>query len=76
MDMNTVRTVFEVNVFAPMVLVKEFVHMLIASGSGRIMHPESISGILPVPFSAAYNCSKAALHAFSNTIRVELAPFG
>lgn len=75
MDMSEVRDLFEVNLFAPMILVQEFIHLLIASGDGRIMHTGSISGIMPVPFSAAYNASKAALHSFNNTLRVELAPF-
>ncbi|KAJ7360717.1 hypothetical protein DFH08DRAFT_951375 [Mycena albidolilacea] len=30
---------------------------------------------MPVPFSAAYNTSKAALHSFCDMTRVELAPF-
>lgn len=73
--LSDVRALFELNVFAPMIMVQEFVHLLIASGSGRIVNTGSISGIMPVPFSVAYNASKAALHAFGNTIRVELAPF-
>lgn len=75
MQLPDVRALFEVNIFAPMALVKEFVHLLIASGDGRIVQIGSISGIMPVPFGVAYNASKAALHAFSNTLRVELAPF-
>ncbi|KAF8071602.1 NAD-P-binding protein [Lyophyllum atratum] len=75
MVLSDVRALFEVNLFAPMAMVQEFVHMLIASGDGRIANIGSLSGIMPVPFSAAYNASKAALHSFSNTIRVELAPF-
>ncbi|KXN87143.1 NADPH-dependent 1-acyldihydroxyacetone phosphate reductase [Leucoagaricus sp. SymC.cos] len=73
--LSDVRALFEVNVFAPMAMVQEFVHLLIASGDGRIANTGSVSGIMPVPFSVAYNASKAALHSFCNTIRVELAPF-
>lgn len=75
MDMAEVRALFEVNFFGPICMVQEFVHLLIASGDGRIVQTGSISGIMPVPFSAAYNTSKAALHSFANTLRVELAPF-
>jgi len=74
-DMSEVRAHFEVNLFAVMTMVQEFVPLLIASGDGRILQIGSISGIMPVPFSGAYNASKAALHAYGNTIRVELAPF-
>lgn len=35
----------------------------------------SIAGFAPIPFGAAYNMSKAALMALSNTLRVEMAPF-
>lgn len=31
---------------------------------------------MPYVFGSVYNASKAALHAYSNTLRVELAPFG
>ncbi|KAJ7633041.1 NAD-P-binding protein [Roridomyces roridus] len=75
MDMSAVRALFEVNLFAPICMVQEFVSLLIASGRGCIVNIGSVSGIMPVPFSAAYNTSKAALHAFGNTLRVELAPF-
>ncbi|KAF7337879.1 Short chain dehydrogenase reductase [Mycena venus] len=75
MDMSSVRALYELNVFAPMCMVQEFVHLLISSEKARIVNIGSVSGITPVPFSAAYNTSKAALHAFGNTLRVELAPF-
>ncbi|EEB98871.1 hypothetical protein MPER_01546 [Moniliophthora perniciosa FA553] len=75
MSMDAVRSLFEVNIFGPMVMVQEFVHLLIASGHGCIVNIGSVSGILPIPFSAAYNASKAAIHALGNTLRVELAPF-
>lgn len=75
MDMAAVRALFEVQIFAPMCMVQEFIQLLISSEKGCIVNTGSISGIMPVPFSAAYNCSKAALHSFGNTLRVELAPF-
>lgn len=32
--------------------------------------------IIPYVFGSVYNASKAALHSFSDCLRVELAPFG
>jgi 1-acylglycerone phosphate reductase len=75
MDIDKVRALFEVNVIAPVRMVQEFIHLLIASGDGRIALASSVSGIMPVPFGGAYNASKAALTSFGNTLRVELAPF-
>ncbi|KAJ6470259.1 NAD-P-binding protein [Mycena vitilis] len=76
MELDRIREIFEVNLFAPMAMVKEFSRLLIAGGDARVVQIGSISGIMPVPFSAAYNASKAGLHSFCNTARVELAPFG
>ncbi|KAJ7654103.1 NAD-P-binding protein [Mycena polygramma] len=75
MDMPAVRALYELHVFGPMSMVQEFIQLLISSGKGCIVNTGSISGIMPVPFSAAYNTSKAALHSFGDTLRVELAPF-
>ncbi|KAJ6553962.1 NAD-P-binding protein [Mycena vulgaris] len=74
-SLEMLREIFEVNLFGPMMMVKEFARLLIAAGDARIVNIGSISGIMPIPFSAAYNASKAALHSFCNTARVELAPF-
>jgi len=56
-------------------MCKEFSPLLIAA-KGTIVQLGSIAGIMPYVFGSAYNASKAALHAYSNTLRVELAPFG
>ncbi|EMD33952.1 hypothetical protein CERSUDRAFT_86728 [Gelatoporia subvermispora B] len=74
-NMSDVRALFEVNVFAVMTMVQEFVPLLIASGDGRILQIGSVASIMPVPFDSAYSATKAALLAYSNTLRVELAPF-
>jgi 1-acylglycerone phosphate reductase len=75
MELTDARSLFEVNVFAAISMVQEFAPLLIASRKGRVVQTGSISGIMPVPFSAAYNASKAALHSFGDTLRGELAPF-
>ncbi|VDB85729.1 unnamed protein product [Peniophora sp. CBMAI 1063] len=75
MHLEDVRNLFETNVIAPVAMVQAFAPMLIASGDGRIVQLGSIAGFAPIPFGAAYNMSKAALMALSNTLRVEMAPF-
>ncbi|KAJ6501948.1 NAD-P-binding protein [Mycena sanguinolenta] len=74
-DMSQARALFEVNVFAPMVMVQEFIPLLISSGKGCVVNVGSGAGLLPLPLQAAYNMSKAAIHSFGYTLAVELAPF-
>lgn len=51
-----------------------------ASLPARVPKPQivmigSISAVNPYTFGSVYNASKAALHAYSNTLRLELQPF-
>ncbi|KAJ7811643.1 NAD-P-binding protein [Mycena olivaceomarginata] len=75
MDLAAARTLFELNVWAPVSMVQEFLPLLISSGRGCVVNIGSTAGILPVPLQAAYNMSKAAIHQFGYTLGVELAPF-
>jgi 1-acylglycerone phosphate reductase len=75
LDMAFVRSLYELNVFGPMCMVQEFLPLLIASGNGCVVNHGSVAGVMPLPFSTAYNSSKAALLSFGNTLRIELAPF-
>ena len=67
---------FETNSFAPLRLIRKVVHSMISQGRGRIINIGSISGVVVTPFSGVYCGSKAALHAFSDALRMELKPFG
>lgn len=75
-DMDEVKAMFDVNVFAVMSMIQSFTKLLIASGDARIVNIGSIAGVMPYPFGSTYNASKAAVHAYSDTLRLELAPFG
>ncbi|KAL6831867.1 NAD(P)-binding protein [Trichoderma camerunense] len=73
-DVNAVKRMFEVNVFGPMQMVHHFHDMLIQA-SGTIVNIGSIGGVVPYMYGASYNASKAALHHYSNTLRLEMSPF-
>lgn len=75
-DMDDVRSVFEANVYSVMLMCKEFVPLLIASGNGMIVNVGSLTAIAPMPFSSSYNATKAAVMSYTNTLRIELAPLG
>lgn len=55
-------------------MCQAFAPLLIAA-KGTIVQIGSVAGVMPYVFGSAYNSSKAALHQYSNTLRVELAPF-
>ncbi|KAJ3822112.1 hypothetical protein F5880DRAFT_1577260 [Lentinula raphanica] len=73
LDMAEFKALLEVNYFAPMSMVKEFLPLLLASDDARIVQTSSISGVVHFPFNGAYNMSKCALNAFADALRIELA---
>jgi len=74
-DIELARSVFDTNVLGTMRMCNEFVDLLIAA-RGQILNLGSVVALLPLPFSAAFNASKAAIHQYSDTLRLELQPFG
>ncbi|VAX18605.1 hypothetical protein MNBD_IGNAVI01-2844 [hydrothermal vent metagenome] len=66
---------FMTNVFAPLSLIKKVVPFMKQNGTGIIINIGSISGLVTTPFAGAYCASKAALHSFSDALRMELKPF-
>lgn len=66
---------FEVNVFAPMRLTREFAPLVIKA-HGVVGFTGSVSGVVPIPYSAVYGATKAAIHQYAAILRLELEPFG
>ncbi len=73
---DDLRAQWETNITGPICLAQLAARGMIARRSGLIVNVGSVSGILVSPFSGAYCASKAALHAVTDALRVELAPFG
>ncbi|MEB3358078.1 MAG: SDR family oxidoreductase [Synechococcales bacterium] len=70
------RSQFHTNVFAPLELVQAVAPAMREAGRGLIINIGSVSGVVTTPFAGVYCASKAALHALSDALRMELAPFG
>ncbi|NMX61287.1 SDR family oxidoreductase [Pseudomonas sp. WS 5079] len=66
---------FETNVFA-IVGVTQALFPALRARKGLVVNIGSVSGVLVTPFAGAYCASKAAVHALSDALRMELAPFG
>ncbi|MEZ2874583.1 MULTISPECIES: SDR family oxidoreductase [Pseudomonas] len=66
---------FETNVFSIVGMTQSLLEPL-RSNRGLVVNIGSVSGVLVTPFAGAYCASKAAVHALSEAMRMELAPLG
>lgn len=73
-DLDDARRCFDTNFFAVVRLVQVFTPLLMQA-KGTIVMLGSLASEMPYVFGSVYNASKAALLAYANTLRVELAPF-
>lgn len=71
---EAMRQQFETNVFSLVELTRACFPLLRAS-RGLVVNIGSISSVLVTPFAGTYCASKAAVHALSDALRMELAPF-
>jgi len=67
---------FETNFFAIIRLIQEVGPTMREKGSGTIVNISSYAGRIGFPVSPAYTSSKFALEGLSESLRLELAPFG
>ncbi|KPA37274.1 oxidoreductase [Fusarium langsethiae] len=79
-DPTRVRSLFDTNVFGLMEVVTAFTPLLLASVSPNyaptVINVASVLARLHQPFSSAYNATKAAVVAYSDTLRLEVQPLG
>ena len=67
---------FETNFFAIIRLIQEVGPTMREKGSGTIVNISSYAGRIGFPVSPAYTSSKFAMEGLSESLRLELAPFG
>ncbi|EED24375.1 estradiol 17 beta-dehydrogenase, putative [Talaromyces stipitatus ATCC 10500] len=69
------RKCFDLNVWSYIAVSQAFLPLLLKS-KGVIVNQTSLASVITFPFQGAYNAAKAAMAAFSDTMRRELEPFG
>ena len=74
-SIEEIRQVIEVNVIGLMAMTQAFLPFL-KSSHGRIVNIGSASGLVAIPLMSPYAASKFAVHAVSDSLRVELKPLG
>jgi NAD(P)-dependent dehydrogenase (short-subunit alcohol dehydrogenase family) len=75
LPIDQLRHQLEVNLVGQVAVTQAFLPAL-RSGRGRIVNVSSIGGRVALPLVGAYNMSKFALEAFSDSLRRELLPLG
>ena len=74
-DDADLQHIFDVNVFGPHRMTNAFLPLLVASG-GRIVNVGSQGGMLSKPYFGPYTMTKHALESYTETLALELAPYG
>lgn len=74
--MAEARRQFEVNLFGAARLIQLLLPLMRMQKSGKIVNVSSMGGKFGEPFGAWYHATKFALEGFSDSLRMELIPFG
>lgn len=75
-DINTVRRLFEVNVFSSLELTQVAIRSMIPRGGGTVIFISSIAGRIPMPFLMPYSMTKFAVSAAAAGLREEMQTLG
>ena len=70
------RDVFETNFWGVARVTKAVLPVMRRQKSGHIINVGSLAGLIGVPGQGFYSASKFALEGYSETLAIELAPFG
>ena len=75
-SMEEARRQLDVNLFGLAYLCRLVLPAMREQGSGRIINISSIAGRVVLPFCGWYHVSKFAVEALSDSLRMEMKPFG
>jgi len=76
LDRHALREQFETNLFGTHQLTARLLPAMREAGHGRVVQISSVLGLVALPWRGAYNASKFALEALSDTLRLELVGSG
>lgn len=75
MSHESLLEIFEINVFGQIAVTQAFLPLL-RIARGRVVNITSVGAHIAIPFGSFINASKSAFANFSDTLRLELHPFG
>ncbi len=73
---SQLRHIFDVNLFAALQMIGAVTPVMRRQGSGRIVNVGSVAGMIPAPLAIPYGATKVGMHAATDALRLELAPWG
>ncbi|MEB1807327.1 MAG: SDR family oxidoreductase [Bacillaceae bacterium] len=76
LDLEEWKAQFDTNLFGVIAVTKAFLPMMREKRNGKIINIGSVSGHVGFPGLGPYVSSKFALSGFSESLRLELLPFG
>lgn len=75
-SMTEIRRLYEVNVFSLVRITQACLPGMRGQRKGIIINVSSMSGKVPNPLNSVYSSTKNAVEALSDTLRLDLRPFG
>lgn len=72
---NSIREIFNINVLGLLFMIQACLPML-KQTKGRIINIGSSSGLVAMPLMSTYSATKFGVRAISESLRLELKPFG
>ena len=73
---SAIRKIFDVNVLAPINVVKKILPVMRSQRSGYIINIGSVAGFVGAPGWSIYSATKAAIAAFSEVLASDVKEFG
>lgn len=75
-DDVTIARMIEVDLLAPLRLIRGFIPRLNESDCGRVVNIGSIWAVVSKPGRGLYSAAKLGLHGVTNALALEVAPYG
>jgi NAD(P)-dependent dehydrogenase (short-subunit alcohol dehydrogenase family) len=76
LSLAQVMAVFETNFFGVVQMTQAVLPTMRRQVAGRVVNIGSVAGFVPMPFQAVYAASKHALAGWTETLDLEVRPFG
>lgn len=75
-SMEEIKEQFETNFFGMIRVIQTVLPIMRSKKSGHIINTSSLGGKIAFPAMSIYNASKFAVESLTESLRIELAPFG